>query len=224
MEPVKNSPKIFNDLSSEDLLGRVAETELSLDDLRVNIELVKNYEEKSRIGGQVTSIALKDHNSILIATLFKGLSVFENDIQVYTGPLPGKQRSLFDTTYYPPLNCYFMASFSQLFRKDINDKPAYLFLNIWCGGRFGACLRHSNINERLFVNKDRHNISVVNPQTKKVEILMKKTVGDSIEDFKVFGKNENGVVSITSNGYIVLYNVACDHKNGEVAHQRVELI
>ena len=87
-------------------------------------------------------------------------------------------------------------------------------MTVGCGYRPGACLRYSKINKRLIINKDRKNISVINPLTRRIEIEVEINVGDIINDFRLVGENEGRVVSITDDGYTLLYGLDYKRKTG----------
>ena len=116
--------KIDNKQSNEQFGGESQEInqdkEQEPKDLTVVVERVKDCKKEGLIGGPLTHVALKSHNSYLIGTEKKGLVVLENGSQEYSLKLPHKFDYLFDTIYYPPLNCYFLVSFTKLYRKDID--------------------------------------------------------------------------------------------------------
>ena len=71
------------------------------------------------------------------------------------------------------------------------------------------------------------NISVINPSTKKVEIVLKmieRGPGKDITDFRLFGEREDRVVSVTSSCQIILYSMSYKQKRGVVAHYQEDLM
>ena len=172
----------------------------------------------------MTHVALKDHNSFLIATDSQGLKVFEKGILVFSGELPEGDIQIFDAIYIPALNSYLLASRSELYRKDINVKRPYLYLSVECSSRYGSYFRYSKLQERLIVNQNTCYISVINPVTRKTEIVIQKGVRWDINDFRLFGENEDRVVSVNLEGHIVLYSLNYAQKRGVVSVYQEKLM
>ena len=194
-------------------------------DLKLEVKPVKDCSESGLVGGSMTHLALKDHSSYLIGTVFRGLKLIENGAQVYSANLPEENNFFFDIYYVPPpLNYYLLIFKDQIFRKDINHKPPYLFMKLACCSRWGASLRYSKLLQRLIIRKDFNKISVINLKTRKLEIQCKKDIGQEIADFRLFGEKDNRVISVTRDGYILLYNLDFDKKRGVVGHYRIEVM
>ena len=204
-------------LEDEDQPEQPPEEELRLEDLKVAVEMVKDCcKDESLIGGHPTYLTMKNLNSYLIGTSSKGLKVLEDATVLFSGNLPQDGRDLEDALYYPPLDCYFLATQGMLFRKDIDDKPAYLFMEVKCGWKSGAFLSYSNFGQRLIVNKDCKNIAVINPSTKEVEIELEDDVAQGIWDFVLFGEQEDKVLFVTRGGDLFVYGLDYAHKTGKV--------
>ena len=197
---------------------------LSPEALKLEVEVVKDYKENLILGHHETHVALKNPDSFLIGTCLKGLILIKNDVQLYSGELPKAENQLSDIAYFPPLNCYFYAMKTKLYRKDNNDRPPYFFMDIQCGGRAGACLRYSKATQRLIISKDGKSFSVLNPKTKKLELVMTPDFADYIMDFKLFRGQNNRVVSLTMNGHITLYSQDYKGERGVVSHFEEQLI
>ena len=199
--------------------------ELRLEDLKIAVERVRDWKGEDNIGDRVTHIAMKNHNSYLVGTYGSGLQVVESGEQVYSGELPIDDNFLRDIVYVPLVKSYFIASRYKPYRKAINDKPPSLYMDVLCGSRYGAYLRYSEINQKLIINKDRKNISVINPKTKKIDIEVKKIVGKDVRDFRLFGEKENRVVAVTWDGYLLLYGLKYAQRSGSlISNQHLELI
>ena len=202
-----------------------------LDRLKVSVKELKTLtpdedkEEKEQvIGGGWTYIALKNRKSYLTGTQKKHLKLVENNETVYQEKLPVEFAFLLDMIYIPAMDCYFLHYHHKLYRKDIDDQPPYMYMNIFCGVRFGACFRYSETHQRLIINKNEKIISAVNLEAKELEIEVKKSVGDSIIDFRIFGEKDERAIAFTKDGYIVLYSFDFRQKTGEVvSHSQIEL-
>ena len=198
--------------------------------LTLTVKQVKSFKEENSeyIGSQWTQIAFKSPKSYLVATFYKGFLLIENNITIDSGMLPDEVRLLQDIIYVPCLNSYLIASPNQLYRKDINDRPPYFYMNLDEGRREFAPLRYSNLNQSLIINKMGNYISVINPKTRKVEIQMdvnqEKVDGIRIMDFRIFGEKENRLISVMNNGLLSVYSLDFGRKRGVVAEYQVELI
>ena len=189
---------------------------LRLEDLRVHVEEMSDHKRVGIIGGGSTYIAVKDEKSYMIGTWQKGIKVIENCAQVFCDELNHNHERLNDMVYVKPLDSYLLAYNHKLYRKDIDDKPPYLFMDINCDCRIATCFRWSKMNQRLVVNKDHENICVINLRKKQVEIEVKKRIGDRISDFRLFGEDEDMVVAITQDGHVLLYKFNFKKKVGKV--------
>ena len=173
---------------------------------------------KVYFGGNWTHLAMKSRESYMIGTKTKVLEVVEDNKVIFSEAI-SSFASLTDMIYIEPMNYYLMDHNTKLYRKNIDDKPPYLFMEIVTGFREGACFQYSRQHDRLIVNKDYKNISVVNLEEKKVEIEVEKEVGDFIEDFRLFGNNEDRVVAITGDAYLLLYKLDYEEKIGVICTQ-----
>ena len=213
---------------SENLAGGEDEherKEFRLKNVEVNVQSVKDCWKEGLVGGggHSTFLGIKAPDSFLIGTREKGLTLMDKGSQVYSEVLPG-DRYLSDIVYAPHVNCYFLALNSKLYRKDINKRSPYLFMDFDCGWRWGACFRYSNLNQRLITNKNQRNISVLNPKTRKIELVMRKSVGKWIGDFRPFGENEDRVVSVAEDGHVILYSLTAGFERGEVGSCKINLM
>ena len=190
--------------------------ELRIKHLELEVEKVKDCKKTGVVGGDCTLLAVKNNFSYLIATSKKGLTLVEEAAQIYSGMHPVAYGSLRDIAYIPPLDCYLMAHEDKLYRKDIDDKTAYLFMDIKCGWRPGCCFRSSNTDQRLVTVKDMSKISVIDLEARKIEMEMEKKLGNEIMDFKLFGEEQRRIVSVTKDGYVILYNLGSGRRRGGV--------
>ena len=194
----------------------VLEVERRMEVLRVEMEKLKDHKEAGVIGDSWTYLALKNTSSYLIGTHQKGLKMIEENSEVYSGRLPIKDRSLRDVIYIPTENCYLLNHNDQLFRKDIDENPPYLYMNLSCSARFGASFKYSTTQKRLIIIEDWKKISSVNLLTKKVEITVAGSVEGYLNDFKVFGPQDTQVASLTRDGYLFLYKMNYNQRQGSI--------
>ena len=218
------------------------ETQIKIEDVQVAVGLVRECKNLGKIGDNYTFLAMKNSDSYMLATCDVGLLLIENRKRTYSTPSKSRFGDVMDAIYIPALDSYLIAYNYQLFKKDINDQPPYLFLDVQCGVRLGACFRYSNIHSKLMINeitiydkrrdqmnyerlpdinevnqdkeKVRNKISVVDlkKNKKEPELSVKKEFGLDIWDFRLYGKDQNQVVAVTEDGYIILYNFYFKHR------------
>ena len=58
---------------------------------------------------------------------------------------------------------------------------------------------------------------------RKIEVELKKGVGYSINDFRLFGEQEDRVIAATRDGCVIQYSLGNKSKRGVVAHYQEEL-
>ena len=201
-----------------------------IQEMSVAVEQVRNHEQEGIIGGIIGSFctisALKNETSYMIGTECNGIKLIERGRQIYSGRLPVYDALLTDIIYIKSQNCYLLNYDEKVYRKDIDGRPPYLWMEIFCGLRPGASFRFSEVNDKLVVNKDEKNVSVICFERKEVELEVEKgDIGEFIWDFRIFGEQENKVVSLTKDGFLLLYKLDLSKRTGSVvsSHQ-IELI
>ena len=170
----------------------------------LKVEQVSTHEHRDLIGDDWTFLALKSPTCYMIATHKRGLKVIENNVEVYCAELPIPLTSLVNIAYIDHLDSYIFNNRGKLFRKDINDKPPYLCLDMLPQWNPGAILLYSKVNKRLIVNENWNDIAILNLERKGSEILIKSKVGNTINEIKLFGRDERGLISLTNYGEIHL--------------------
>ena len=126
---------------------------MRINQMSIDVKKIKNDAEKGIIGFGLTFLAHKNVNSYMMATSRKGLKVFENGKQIYSSKFFKEDSELRDTIYIKHLNCYLISYNKKLYRKDIDKKAPYIFMEIPCIYRVGACLLYSDVHERLIIHK-----------------------------------------------------------------------
>ena len=194
-----------------------------LENLQVSIAGLENYWAVEEEQDDGIRLVMKDENSYLVWEENEGgFKIKENGTQLFFIPSAkdndgSRLYSLEDAIYFPPLNCYLLAAYNRLYRKDIDSKPPYLMMGVELGGlKSGHSLIYSKIHKRVLSIKDRKNILVINPMAKEVEIEVEKTVRGSILEFKLFGEQEDRVVAVTTFGQVLLYELNYQEKTGSL--------
>ena len=139
----KDEANSFNFHSRHPRIKEEEASEAQADSMRERIEWASILmsklgvlKEEGITGEGWSYMGVKDSNSFLIGTEKKGLKLVEDGTKFYSAKLSEEAREIKDIVYFPPLNCYFFAATSsKLYRKDIDDKPPYLFMKLNCGNR-----------------------------------------------------------------------------------------
>ena len=216
-EGQKTHDPVLRNLSSkvDDLhQSYLKSTEKRIQEMKIQTKIIKSHQEEGMIGASWTLLAIKNHNSYMIGSKGKGAKLVENNTEIYSGKLPVEDKWLQDIIYVTHLNSYLIYHNDRLYKKDIDNKPIYLFLELKCGLRVGACLKYSKLNKRVIIAKDYYNVSALHVESKKVQVEIIKTIGDRIRDMKLFGDNEDRVVTVTKDGYVILYKFNFRRKTG----------
>ena len=189
------------------------------------IELKNRREDGSKIlGGDWTFLALKNPTSFLIGTKGRGLKMVEDGKEIFTSNPSSSFRSLLGMIYIETKDYYLMGFSGKIYRKNIDSKDPYLFIDLKVGVRIGACFRFSKLNNRLIATKDKHWISVINPETKKIDIEVKNLHGKSIWDFRLCDKSKGNVISLTKDGHLHICTIEYLFNRGYVTgHMDLEL-
>ena len=206
--------------------GSKRKEDLKLKNLELGVERVHVSRGGDKIRSYNFLVGMKNCKSFLITASQKKLRLIEDGKKISSITL---QEPLLDILYVPLLNCYFLAYGDKLFRKDINNEPPYLYLDIKCFCNTGACLRYSDQRNKLIISKTKENITVVDPKTRKVEIDVPKTFGGTITDFRLFGEQEDKAVALTWDTFsegevdLILYNLDYDKNIGSVRGDRCKI-
>ena len=195
-----------------------------IEEMSLKIAEVRNHKD-GFIGKDWTLLAMKDHNSYMIGTKRKGVKLIEGNNQLYSGRLPVENGLLVDIIYVQHLNCYLVHHDYKIYRKDVNDQPPYLYMKIKIALRIGSSFRYSKIHERVIIAKNLRYISALNVEKKQVEIRVKKKFGDKIQEFRIFGKGQNTVISVTNDGHILAHKLNFKKKSEQIlSHLELKLL
>ena len=102
--------------------------EKKIQGIEVVVEEVKDSREMTNIQTNWTFLAMKNPKSYLIGTYRQRFDLIDNGRVLFSGKLPEEDNELYDMAYIPVMDCYFLVSFYNLYLKDINNRPASLFL------------------------------------------------------------------------------------------------
>ena len=183
--------------------------------LSVDLERTASLNCPNLIGEESTAtlIAFKNPTSFIIGTAKKGMIVIEDSDEKYSARLPRDRRgTLRDIVYIDHLDCYLLNFKDKIYRKDIDSKPPYIFLDIVSGILNSRSFRYSKLSRRLVIVKNTKNIAVVNLQRKQVELEVTRGQLGTIFDFKLFGPKQNRIIFINNKRRVQVCSVCYDLK------------
>ena len=186
----------------------------SLKELKLKVQVVKSFWQSHLVGEFWTLLAMKNESNFLIGTHQKGIILVKNGQEVYVENLPEKGERLWDMVYASGQDCYFMCHNGKLYKKTNDQLPPTLVATLEFGFRVGACMKYSPKKDKLIVNAGGTKLSVLNPSTGRVDMVMPSCHDDGIRDFELFGSNENKVVYITMEGYVAVAKYSESNKQG----------
>ena len=150
----------------------------------------------------------------MIATKGKVVKLFEANSEVYSDRLPIEGRWLYDLIYIKHSNCYLMLHNKRIYRKEIDDTPFTPVMKFAPRSRVGGCFEYSTMHQRPILTTTCRNISAINVETKKVEIKAESSLGTVIQDFKLFGRNQDRVAATTEDGYVLAFKLNFQRRRG----------
>ena len=201
--------KKFNQTKTLELVETQANQERDFDaeNLQITLEVVKDHMEQGIIGGWSTFMAFKNLTSYAISSYNSGLKVIEDDLEIRSEKLPGK-RELDGIIYVENLNCYLLYLNNCIYRKDIDDNPAYVFMEgVFSDPISSDSFKYSTLNQRLILPKNGSDIAVVNLERKQIEIQIVRDQLSKIQDLKVFDGSENRICFLAEDGVIEFFSL-----------------
>ena len=175
--------------------------------LKMKLEEVNKFKDRSRPNpNQYCLIAMKSPKSYLIAKQKEGLQLTENGEEMFSGDFPAaeghNQPNLQDVVYVHHLDCYLIQLDSKIYRKDINGRSCYFFMNLGIKFLKVAFLRYSRLNRRLFIGNDAKSLSIIDLDRKRFDMALGNNLGSKIADYQIFGEKEDKIISLTAGGVI----------------------
>ena len=171
----------------------------------LKIEEISKHQKGDILGDDMTFLALKDPTSYMIATDGKGLEVIENRENLYSATLKVNEETLKDIIYINHLDCYLIYIDFKLYRKDVDSKPPYLYLDINCPMNESALFIYSKINKKLLISSFRMSLLVVDLQETTPSLEINRKLRNEINDFCFFGEEEKQIVCETISGGLSIF-------------------
>ena len=184
------------------------------EELSLQLTQISNYQDPNPIRSIIFHIAFKTPTSCAFTTSNYRLEVIEDNIKICSNPNP--LRLVIDIVYIDCLKCYLLVGKSAIFRKDIDGKPPYIFIDNFY---LSHSIRYSKMNQRLFCVAGVATVKILNLIRKQMEleivvgknfiqeIVVGTTFVHEITDLMVLGENERKIIFVSNKGYLVLCTV-----------------
>ena len=153
-------------------------------------------------------VAFKDPSSYLRVSGGK-YKLIENSAQLHSSNILKFSHSIEYALYINHLHFYLLYFAEKFYRKDIDERDPYIYMELDCRCRpqFGLGFRYTKLNKRLIIPKMGKGLAVVNLERKHVEIEIRDERVRTLEHLKIFGDKENQIICLDISGTIFLYSV-----------------
>ena len=179
------------------------------DNLRLDFKAMKTLSDKPLGSTDKIFLAIKDETTYMAAITSRGFKLVSDNNQIYSKRFSRETRHFRQVLYINHLDCFLiLLPNGKLYKKDIDQADPYPFLELnelTSGYQYN--LKYSTASKKLILLKDWVYIAVFNLERKKEEVCVSVQAhyGDPVIDFKIFGKEENMVVSATRKGHLNLH-------------------
>ena len=211
------SSKQFNRLESKylrPLSDYISETPSGL---RLQTELFSDHSTSPYVGGHFSRLAMIDNQNYLIGTQNKGFKLYQNAKLISEGKFNSKANYLMGMVYASRVNAYFLLLNKKIYRWSVDGLHKELWADEGFGRNENTPMLYSEKSNRIFALKGTNNIiAVIDPSKKGVEFEMKLDFADYIVRYRTFGENDENVVILTYNRYLVLFKYDINTKCGEI--------
>ena len=183
------------------------------DKFKLNLTRIATHKHAPFQGGRSnwTLLAMKNQRSYLIATESRKLILVENRQKIYSEFLPKIGESqVTDIIYSRSMNCYFYYLEPAIYKKKIDTTRPSQYLKIPIQGRYGNSLIYSEVHRRLIVRQEKTKFLVINLEDRQIDfdfnldVYFKQQI---IFIFKLFGKNEDKLLTLTKDGRVRIYGI-----------------
>ena len=186
--------------------------------IKIKTKVITGYKAKGIEGDLWNHLALKNENSFLVGGKDKGIKLVDNGRLLFVGKVSNKMfSSLGDIFYSRRLNCYFIHADYNLYRKEIDRNPPYLFLHLDERENNFKSLVYSEKKEKLVILRINKNFLVLSPGRKKIEFTLarKKILGEAM-DSSFFGSRDDELVGITFDRVAFVYDLFSPRQSREI--------
>ena len=173
------------------------------------------------IGGEgslPSIVAFKNNKSFLVGTPWKGIQVYEDGALFYEGEVSEGENCIQNAVYAPKHCTYLVLNSNRVYRKDVDDKPAYLWVkDLQLGVSAGKLpmLYSEEFGDSLVVQKTGSGkIGVVDLSKGKEafeikmehqDVLMAHGIVTGFEEVQKPGGKERELLTVTRNGWLYIH-------------------
>ena len=174
--------------------------------IRLNLELFKNQQKVGIVGGLLSYLSFKNSTSFAIGTYQNGLVVVENGEEIYSAELQQDVKDMNNIIYIEHLDCYLIYCYENVvYRKDIDDKPPYLYFAVDLKLIAGKPWIYSKAIQRLIASESLRNIVFIDLDKRRIDFEIRNKNLGKLVDLRVFGEKGNMLISIAKGGRINLF-------------------
>ena len=169
-------------------------------------EIKANHHLEGVVGGRNTFAAFKSNSSYLITTFNKGLILVEDNQVIYHGRISKTFNDVTNAIYVDRYDCYFLCVHSAIYKKEIDDKPAFLWIKTFTGCWICRSPLYNRGLNRLVLDKDFNSLCLANIEERKIEVEIKKDFGADLRDYRLLGDYDHRAIGVTQDGFAILYD------------------
>ena len=153
--------------------------------------------------GMTSLVAIKDNDSFMVANSTQGYKLVQ-DNQVLSQQdfscFEEKGSCILDILYIKSMDIYLLGFPHGIYKKEINQKPLQLFSYISVIWTYQPKMRYSKLINRVVITDGKGIFLSLNPKTKKIEARSKRSFVCFGGDFRLFGQNEDKILSVFCDG------------------------
>ena len=117
------------------------------------------------------------------------------------------ETTLDDLHYSRHLDCYLLCLEFKIYRKNLDGKPAFLFVDLKIEGMIGSSFILAKTYPRFILSRKRRDISLINLETRKMEISFPKDHGGQVVTHHLLDEQERHLLILTHDAHVVLYDL-----------------
>ena len=170
------------------------------------VEQMRDHKGENNFTREVLLIAFKGPGSYLIGNLRQGIKIIENGSEIYSGLIVEGATSLSSIEYIWPLDCYLIACGNNIYRKDIDSKPPYIFLEKGLKYTIPRFVNNSKTILRYLCIVDHENIHLVNTFSRKREISLIKRSAGYLRNLKLFNSRISKLICTSDEGRVLAFS------------------
>ena len=180
-----------------------AQDDSSLREISLVVERYSTHTGDGIDGESTKHLAFENESTFLLATYAGTLKLIKEKNEIFSGKMHRANGGRIDNIAYArQLGSFFLLGSGHLFRKDIDDYPAYHYMDMPSVTYAQVMyLRYSGIHRRL-IGVTQTKLRFIDLDQKRVDLMFSHSISGILIDFVLFGKREDKVLSFNHKGQI----------------------